>query len=172
MRRALLATALILLASVARASIPCDCDATCPGRAPIEAGPYDADGGLHEAWYEGRFWEGRCPPALGGENCLRPDSFLARLFGADTPGWYDLMAAVLTTVPETARPALCQRLHALGRDMGREWARLNHVRRICTDDLTPLFRRLDDTDTPLTVIAEMEALTRQRLAGDVPCDPA
>jgi|AACY02.2.fsa_nt_gi hypothetical protein len=169
MRRA--AAALVLIAAPAAAEIPCDCDRACPDRAPVAAARYDADGGLHRAWYEDRFWRGVCSDALSGEGCLDPDSWLARLLGADLASWWALMAAGLERVPEPERPALCGRLRALGRDMGYEWARLNHVRRICTDDLAPLFEALRDAPDPRPVVAEMEALTAARLAGDAPCRP-
>lgn len=173
MRRIRLGVLLLLLTvSSADANPPCDRNPTCADRAPIAAGPYDNDGGLHKAWYEGRFWGGTCPPVLDGENCLRPDSLLARLVGADMASWYELMRAVLDANPAPARPALCARMHKLGRTMGLEWARLNHIRRICTDDLVPLFRALETAEQPETVITRMETVTRERLATDTPCDPA
>ena len=127
----------------------CDCRTDCADRAAPNAGMSYEDE-EHRLWYEVRFWTGQCE----GEIWLTCWS---------GPSWYDVMDKVIAQGSAADRPQICQRLFALGRRMGHEWARDNAIRSIHTSDLDQWKDQLLETDDPLRAIGELEALVDARL---------
>ncbi len=94
------------------------------------------DDDLHQRWYT-RFWTGRCKGFRLLEFCVEDDG-----------GWHDLVDVMSQRVVSHERSRARAELWALGRMIGFEWAKRNHLRKISTDDLRdwyPKFRAESDT---------------------------
>lgn len=151
------------------------CMALLPGASdPDEAGcgthfdPYadlTFDDDLHRAWY-GRFWTGSCEGV--GAFCL------------PGVGWYQTIDTLLARLQATNPGYVQNRLWALGRAVGFDWARDNQVGSISTGDLQRWGQLLDTAQSDASIRGAIEAVEQEVctrlgaevLAGDYATTPA
>ncbi len=105
----------------------------------------------HRKWYA-RFWTGRCDD-LGFLVCF-PGS----------PNWNETTRRLVAAAASERRAGLRQRLLALGRLIGHEWAKENDVRRIGTADLRAWNAELDKGGGDDAALGRIEAEARQKLS--------
>jgi hypothetical protein len=105
----------------------------------------------HRKWYA-RFWTGRCDD-LGFLVCF-PGS----------PNWNETTRRLVAAAASDRRADLRQRLLALGRLIGHEWAKENDVRRISTADLRAWNAELDKGGDADAALGHVEAEARQKLS--------
>lgn len=111
--------------------------------------PYEGlafDDAKHRLWYA-RFWTGHCTGL----------SFFVCRSGA--PYWHETMRRLVAAAAPERRAALTQRLFALGRRIGHEWAKENDIRKISTDNIRVWYALLEKaTDGEAAVVrVETEA---------------
>jgi hypothetical protein len=143
------------------------CDGQIPGASgadetgcPTHFDPYAGlsfDHDKHRAWY-GRFWTGSCEGLSTG--LFSPDG----CFGG-RPYWDDTLAQALEGVPPQDQGRLRNRLWALGRMIGHEWARDNDVRRIDSNDVEAWGNLLKTSSDLEATIDLIEAEADEKLAG-------
>ncbi|SLN59570.1 hypothetical protein ROA7450_03085 [Roseovarius albus] len=96
---------------------------------PVQSLHFDDD--LHVRWYA-RFWTGKCKGFGVFDFCVEEEG-----------GWHQLVDEMSSLVPKVERPRARAELWAIGRMIGFEWAKRNHLRKISTEDLRdwyPMFR--------------------------------
>jgi len=116
--------------------------------------PYDGltfDDPGHRRWYA-RFWTGEC----------RDLSLFVCLPGR--PYWHETMRKLAAAAAPERRQAVTQRLFALGKRIGHEWAKANDVRKISTDHIRAWYRELEKGGDPEPLIARLEAEAARLLA--------
>lgn len=106
------------------------------------------DDGAHQLWYT-RFWTGKC----------------AGLFfcSPGEPSWNAGIANLVRKHGLKERADLVERLCALGRRMGFEWAKDNSIRTIHTADLEVWIAELDAVSDIEPALAKLERLVASRL---------
>ncbi len=124
---------------------------------PTEFDPFDQltfDDSLHEAWY-GRFWTGSC----AGVNA----------FCISGPGWYETIDILLGRLPEAEHAYARNRMWALGRAVGHDWARDNRIDAIATSDIQAWGGQLERAQSPAEIyfaITQIEDEVCRRLGED------
>ncbi|MEL6269444.1 MAG: hypothetical protein AAFU54_26610 [Chloroflexota bacterium] len=130
------------------------CDGAIPGATgaddtgcPTEFDPYvdlTFDHDAHELWY-GRYWTGECAGVPG--ICFPGD-----------PKWFTVTEDVVAQVPEAQQGVVRNRMWAVGRAVGHEWASdpdLND-KQIFTRQLRGWGRDLERADDVLATLTEIE----------------
>jgi hypothetical protein len=145
--------------SISGAALALVLAAALPGTAGAQGGdnavPYDGlafDDVKHRRWYA-RFWTGEC----------RDLSLFVCFPGK--PYWHETMRKLAGAVAPERRAALRERLFALGRRIGHEWAKENDIRKISTDHIRAWYRELEKSGDPEPAIARIESEATRLLAG-------
>lgn len=115
-------------------------DDGCPAEFD-EYAEIEFDDRLHEAWYE-RFWTGSC------ENVTA--------FCFNGVGWHESIDMLLERLPEEQHGYARNRMWALGRAVGFDWARDNAIGAITTGHLQRWGNALDAADTEEEIYNTME----------------
>ncbi|MEM6281295.1 MAG: hypothetical protein AAF787_03805 [Chloroflexota bacterium] len=132
------------------------CDGAIPGATgaddtgcPTEFDPYvdlTFDHEAHRLWY-GRYWTGECAGVPGF--CLPGD-----------PKWFTVTEDVAAQVPAAQQGVVRNRMWAVGRTVGHEWAsdpELNDDKQIFTGQLRGWGRQLERADDVVATLTEIEA---------------
>lgn len=113
----------------------------------------------HRKFYR-RFWTGDCTglSILDGAFCVSGE-----------PNWNKGLAEVAKkhALPEGGE--MIARLCRIGRSIGHEWARENHIRSICTDDLKIWMPELAQAADLGAYLPALEKRVAERLKAGKPC---
>lgn len=113
----------------------------------------------HRKFYR-RFWTGDCTglSILDGAFCLSGD-----------PNWNKGLTEVVKKHALPEGGDMVARLCRLGRSIGHEWARENHIRSICTNDLEAWMPELGRAADLAAYLPTLEKRVAGRLKAGKPC---